>query len=64
MKIPYKETLSFEIYIAELIESLKPKTEKDVEKIVDELHQSIEVAASDYIDDDEKLSLDNYDPQY
>ena len=64
MIIPYIDSLNFEIYVGDLIEALKPKSEEEIERIADELHQSLEIGISDFIDDSEEFDLDNYNPQY
>jgi len=60
----YKDGLSLEIYIMDLCEALKPKSCADLENFADEVHQHVEIAIQDYIDDDENLKLDDYDPRY
>jgi len=64
MIVPYMDSLNFEIYVGDLIEALKPKSEEEIEHMADELHQSLEIAISDFIDDSEKFDLDNYHPLY
>lgn len=57
-----KDYLDFEIYVMELCEKLKPKTTWELERLSDNLHQSIEVAINDYIEDAEIEC--EYEPQY
>lgn len=64
MIVPYMDSLNFEIYVGDLIEALKPKSEEEIEQIADELHQSLEIGISDFIDDSEEFDLDNYHPLY
>lgn len=57
-----RDYLDFEIYVMELCEKSKPKTTKEFEHLSDNLHQSIETAIADYIEDAE-IECD-YEPQY
>lgn len=56
--------ISFELSIIDLLEELDPITLKEYEDISDNLHQHIELAISDYIDDKDaegNLQFDKYD---
>lgn len=64
MKLSWKDGLSFEIFVSELCESVKPKTCKDLEKLSEDLHDRIEVAIEDYISDSDNLNIDDYENQY
>lgn len=63
-RLNYKDGLSFDIYIMDLCEIQKPKTCKDLEELSGDLHERIECAIQDYIDDDETLNIEDYDPSY
>ncbi len=62
--IPYKNIIDFEIFIADFIESLEPKSIEDIEHMADELHQSLETGIYDYIDGEERFNYDDYNPCY
>ena len=64
MRLDYRNGLSFDIYIMDLIETQKPKSAKDLIDFSEDLHQRVEMAIQDYIYDDDTLDLDDYDPQY
>lgn len=64
IRLDYRNGLSFDIYIMDLIEVQKPKSAKDLIDFSEDLHQRIEMAIQDYIYDDDTLDLDDYDPQY
>lgn len=64
MRLDYRNGLSFDIYIMDLIEAQKPKSVKDLIDFSEDLHQRVEMAIQDYIYDDDTLDLDDYDPQY
>ena len=56
--------IRFELSIMDLLEELDPITLKEYEDISDNLHQSIELAISYYIDDEDaegNLQFDKYD---
>lgn len=57
-----RELLEFEIYVMELCEKLKLNTARQLEELSCQLHQSIETAIADYIDDAEIKC--KYEPQY
>ncbi len=56
--------LDFEIMIMDMCDSINPKTCEDLEYLADSLHQSIEVAIQDYIEDSENLNIDDYNSNY
>lgn len=57
-----KDCLDFEIYVMELCEKLKLNTARQLEELSCQLHQSIETAITDYIEDAEIKC--EYEPQY
>lgn len=48
-KLNYTHGLSFELYVMDLCEEIKPTRAEDLSIISDELHQHIEIAIEDYI---------------
>ena len=64
MRLDYRNGLSFDIYIMDLIEAQKPKSAKDLIDFSEDLHQRIEMAIQDYIYDDENLDIDDYEAPY
>ena len=63
-RLSWKDGLSFEICVSDLCESIKPESCKDLEKLSEDLHQRIEVAIEDFINDSENLNIDDYESQY
>lgn len=64
MRLDYRNELSFDIYIMNLIEAQKPKSAKDLIDFSEDLHQRIEMAIQDYIYDDENLDIYDYEAPY
>ena len=64
MRLDYRNGLSFDIYIMDLIEAQKPKSAKDLIDFSEDLHQRMEMAIQDYIFDDENLDIDDYEAPY
>ena len=64
MRLDYRNGLSFDIYIMDLIEAQKPKSAKDLIDFSEDLHQRVEMAIQDYIFDDENLDIDDYEAPY
>ena len=66
MRLDYKNGLSFEIYIMDLIEAYKSDltSASDLNDFSEDLHQRIEMAIQDYIYDDENLDIDDYEASY
>ena len=66
MRLDYKNGLSFEIYIMDLIEAYKSDltSASDLNDLSEDLHQRIEMAIQDYIFDDENLDIDDYEAPY
>ena len=66
MRLDYKNGLSFEIYIMDLIEAYKSDltSASDLNDFSEDLHQRIEMAIQDYIFDDENLDIDDYEAPY
>lgn len=66
MRLDYKNGLSFEIYIMDLIEAYKSDltSASDLNDFSEDLHQRIEMAIQDYIYDDENLDIDDYEAPY
>ena len=60
----YKDGLSFDIYVYALCENLRPESCKDLEKLAQDLHERIEMAIEDFINDSDNLNIDDYDNQY
>ena len=63
MRMNYKDGLSFEICIMDLIEAYKSDliSASDLNDFSEDLHQRIEMAIQDYIFDDENLDIDDYE---
>lgn len=66
MRLDYKNGLSFEIYIMDLIEAYKSDltSASDLNDFSEDLHQRVEMAIQDYIFDDENLEIDDYEAPY
>lgn len=64
MRLSFDVGLNFEIYVMTLCEESKPKTEKDLEDLAEELHQRIEIAVEDFINESDQLDIENYEGQY
>ena len=64
MTLSFNAGNNFDIYIMDLCEEIKPKTEKDLEELAEELHQRIEMAVEDFINDSDRFDIENYDGQY
>lgn len=64
MRLTWEEGLNFDIYIMDLIESKQPKNASELIDFSEELHQRVEMAIQDYIYDDEKLDINDYEAQY
>lgn len=62
MRLPYKTGLEFELFILDLLESMKPTTGKELEMLSDDFHSRIEVAINDHIEAHDELQ--DYDNQY
>ena len=62
--IPYMKSIEFEIFVAEFIEDLKPKTIDEMEDIAENLHSALEVGIQDYIDAKDDFDYDDYDPLF
>lgn len=64
MRLTWKEGLNFDIYIMDLIESKQPSNASELIDFSEELHQRVEMAIQDYIYDDEKLDINDYEAPY
>lgn len=62
--IPYMKSIDFEIFVADFIEDLKPKTIDEIEDIAENLHSALEVGIQDYIDTKDDFDYDDYDPLF
>lgn len=62
--IPYMKSIDFEIFVADFIEDLKPKTIDEIEDIAEGLHNALEVGIKDYIDAKDDFDYDDYDPLF
>lgn len=58
------ELLQFEIAVMDLCEEMKVDNAHDLEELSYRLHQCIELAITDYINDDENLDIDDYEEQF
>ena len=57
MTLSFDAGLNFEIYVMTLCEESKPKTEKDLEELAEELHQRVEIAVVDYINESDRFNI-------
>ena len=64
MRLTGEEGLNFDIYIMDLIESKQPTNASELIDFSEELHQRVEMAIQDYIYDDEKLDINDYEAPY
>ena len=64
MTLSFDAGNNFEIYVMTLCEEIKPKTEKDLEDLAEELHQRIEIAVEDFINESDKFDIENYNGMY
>lgn len=64
MRLTWEEGLNFDIYIMDLIESKQPSNASELIDFSEELHQRVEMAIQDYIYDDEKLDINDYEAPY
>lgn len=64
MGLTWEESLNFDIYIMDLIESKQPTNASELIDFSEELHQRVEMAIQDYIYDDEKLDINDYEAPY
>lgn len=60
----YNEGIEFELYVMDLCDRQKPTSCKDLEFLSDELHQHIEIAIEDYIEDSSTLDIEDYTANY
>lgn len=64
--ISFADSNNFEIYVMDIVDKYKPKDAEDYEILSDELHQSVEIAICDMIEDSdngEKI-MEEYEPRY
>lgn len=67
MIIGFYESNNFEIHVMDLMEKLKDriKTVEDLEQFSTELHESVETAITDMLEDNfNGINPDDYDPQF
>ena len=64
MRLTGEEGLNFDIYIMDLIESKQPTNASELIDFSEELHQRVEMTIQDYIYDDEKLDINDYEAPY
>lgn len=64
MRLSYEDGVSFDSHVYDLCESIKPKKCKDLEALSRDLHERIEYAIEDFINDSESLNIDDYESQY
>lgn len=57
-----RQLLEFELSICDFVDSIKPATVEELEKLADTLHQHVEIAIMDYADDEGWG--DEYSPMY
>lgn len=63
-RLSYKDGLNFDIYIMDLCDLAKPKSCKDLEELAEDLHERVEMAIEDYINDSDNLNIDDYEGGY
>lgn len=67
MIIGFYESNNFEIHVMDLMEKLQDriKTAEDLERFSTELHESVETAITDMIEDNfNGINPDDYEPQF
>lgn len=60
----YMEQLHFEIEVQNFLDALMPDTIEELEEISEDLHRAVENAIEDYINDNDELDYNNYNPEY
>lgn len=58
--LTFEDGNNFAIYIMDLCEAVKPETGADLQRLAEELHERIEMAIEDFINDSPNLSIDDY----
>jgi hypothetical protein len=48
----------------DLCDLAKPKSCKDLEELAEDLHERVEMAIEDYINDSDNLNIDDYEGAY
>lgn len=67
MIVGFKRTTDFELFVMDLMEELKDKikTAEDLEQFSTELHESVEIAITDMLEDGfSGIDPDEYDSQF
>ena len=62
MRLPYKTGLEFELSVVDIVSALNPIDSKDLEELSDGLHEAIESAMYDFIEN--KEAFQDYEEQY
>ena len=62
MRLPYKTGLEFELYVVDLVRALNPADSKDLEELSNDIHETIESAMYDFIEN--KEAFQDYEEQY
>ena len=62
MRLPYKNGLEFELSVVDLVRALNPTDSKDLEELSNDLHETIESAMYDFIEN--KEAFQDYEEQY
>ncbi len=62
MRLPYKNGLAFELFVVDLVRDLNPTDSKDLEELSNDLHETIESAMYDFIEN--KEAFEDYEEQY
>lgn len=60
----YLDQLHIEIAIDDLLEALAPNSTLECEEIAESLHIAVENSIKDYIDSNDELDYNDYDPVY
>lgn len=60
----YLDQLHIEIVIDDLLEALAPNSTLECEEIAESLHTAVENSIKDYIDGNDELDYNDYDPVY
>ena len=58
--LTFEDGNNFDIYIMDLCEAVKPETGADLQRLAEELHERLEMAIEDFINDSPGLSIDDY----
>ena len=62
--LDYMRTLDVEIFVSDLLEKVSPDTIEEIERMAEQLHNSVEIGIQDYIDGEDRFDYDEYNPLF